>query len=320
MSIHSFWITLQVLLRKTVETSFALFRITVPISIITKCLTLLGVTAWLGVGLAPLMSVVGLPGEMGLVWATAMLTNLYGGLVVFASLSSVPLNVAQVTVLATMMLIAHGLPVELRIAQKAGPRFRVMIWLRVAGAFLLGWCLHHGYRFSDTLQQPNKALWQPPVIDPSWQAWVSSELSNMLSIFAIIFVLFVVMHVLEKLGITAVLIRCFEPLLSLVGMSRLAAPVTIIGMTLGLSYGGSLIIQESRSGRLPEKEVFYSLALMGLCHSVIEDTLLLLVIGGHLSGILWSRIVFSFVVVLLLVRLVRWMPDWAFQRYCYRRQ
>ncbi|MCD6526821.1 MAG: hypothetical protein J7K75_07530 [Desulfuromonas sp.] len=311
---------LLTLLRQSVTTSVALFRITVPISIVTKCLTLLGVTAWLGHGLAPLMEIVGLPGEMGLVWATAMLTNLYGGLVVFASLSSIPLSVAQVTVLATMMLVAHGLPVELRIAQKAGPRFRVMFWLRIGGAFLLGWCLCQGYRLSDSLQHTNQALWNPPPLDSSWQAWLYSELSNMLSIFAIIFVLFVIMYVLEKLGITAVLTRCFEPLLALVGMSRLAAPVTIIGMTLGLSYGGSLIIQESRSGRLPEKEVFYSLALMGLCHSVIEDTLLLMVIGGHLSGILWARVIFSFFVVFLLVCGVRWMPDWVFQRYCYRRR
>ncbi len=77
---------------------------------------------------------------MGLVWATAMVTNLYGGIVVFASLApEAHLTVAQITVLTTMMLVAHALPVELRIAQKAGSRLHAMAFLRIAGALTLGW-------------------------------------------------------------------------------------------------------------------------------------------------------------------------------------
>lgn len=282
---------------QAVTTSCTLFKITIPISLLTKVLTLWGVTAWVGELLAPVMGVVGLPGEMGLVWASAMMTNLYGGLVVFASLGAVPLTVAQVTVLASMMLIAHGLPVELRIAQKAGPRLRAMLFLRVGCALLFGYLINHAYRAGQLLQQPNRALWDPPAIDPSWQGWLSGELNNMASIFTIIFVLLLVMRLLEFIGLMALLTRLLEPGLALVGMSRLAAPVTLIGMTLGLSYGGSLIIQEARSGQLPENEVFYSLALMGLCHSLIEDTLLMMVIGAHLSGILWGRIVFALLMV-----------------------
>lgn len=304
---------------QAVTTSGTLFKITIPISLLTKVLTLWGVTAWLGELLAPVMGIVGLPGEMGLVWASAMITNLYGGLVVFSSLGAVPLSVAQVTVLASMMLIAHGLPVELRIAQKAGPRLRVMLLLRVGCALSFGYLLNQGYRAGQLFQQSNRALWVPPPIDPSWQGWLLAELNNMVSIFAIIFVLLLVMRLLEHMGLMALLCRLLEPGLALVGMSRLAAPVTLIGMTLGLSYGGSLIIQEARSGQLPENEVFYSLALMGVCHSLIEDTLLMMVIGAHLSGILWGRIAFALFVVAGLVYLRRFVPEAAFLRYCYRR-
>ncbi|HKL25064.1 MAG TPA: nucleoside recognition domain-containing protein, partial [Desulfuromonadales bacterium] len=102
-------------LKDAVATSLPLYKIIIPISLVTKLLTEFGLTERLGAGLAPVMEVVGLPGSMGLVWATAMVTNLYGGMVVFASLApDAALSVAQVTVLTTMMLVAHALPVELR--------------------------------------------------------------------------------------------------------------------------------------------------------------------------------------------------------------
>ncbi len=66
------------------------------------------------------------------------------------------------TNMTTMMLVAHALPVELRIAQKTGTRFRAMAILRVGGALALGWLLNFSYQLSGTLQQPNRALWSPP--------------------------------------------------------------------------------------------------------------------------------------------------------------
>lgn len=299
---------------EAMHTSYVLFKIIVPIVFVTKLLTDYGVTAWLGTLLSPLMSVVGLPGEMGLVWATAMVTNLYGGLAVFASMTTAAtLSVAQVSVLTTMMLIAHALPVELRIAQKAGSRFAAMAFLRIAGALLLGTLLYHGYGVSDLLQQPNQALWQPPAIVPGWEPWVYHQAKNLLFIFCIIFALLAVMRLLEHLGLMAWLTQRLKPFLSLLGMHQDAAPVTLIGMLLGLSYGGSLIIKEARSGHLAAQDVFLSLVLMGLCHSLIEDTLLMAVVGGHWSAILWARLIFSVLVVVVVGALLRVMPT-ALQR------
>ena len=132
-------VVLAELFRDALRTSVELFRIIIPISIVTRFLQQWGVVDQLGVLLGPVMELVGLPGQIGLVWATAMITNLYGGMVVFASLApDLGLTVAQVTVLTTMMLVAHGLPVELRIAQKAGTRLRAMALLRIAGALQRG--------------------------------------------------------------------------------------------------------------------------------------------------------------------------------------
>ena len=74
--------------RKAISTTWILFRIMIPISIIVKILQILGCIEIVGMVLSPVMNLVGLPGETGLVWATAMITNIYGGILVFITLAS----------------------------------------------------------------------------------------------------------------------------------------------------------------------------------------------------------------------------------------
>jgi hypothetical protein len=319
----SFFTRLQAALREvffdTLRTCGVLFKIIVPISIVTRLLQQWGVVEQLGVLLGPVMKLVGLPGEIGLVWATAMITNLYAGMVVFASIApGLSLSVAQVTVLTTMMLVAHALPVELRIAQKAGTRFRTQALIRVGGALLLGALLNLVYQWSGHLQQKNNALWNPPPVDPSWLGWMANEVRNLLSIALIIFTLMTFLRFLKWIGLIDLLTRLLEPVLTLLGIGRQAAPLTIVGMTLGLSYGGGLIIQEAQSDRLSKQDVFCSIALMGLCHSLIEDSLLMMVLGGHASGVLWGRLIFALIVVFLFSRLLRVLPQRIFERYIVR--
>ena len=315
-----FGATLFELLRDALQTSGMLFKIIIPISIVTRLLQQWGVIDQIAPLLGPVMELVGLPGQIGLVWATAMLTNLYGGMVVFASLApGLDLTIAQVTVLTTMMLVAHALPVELRIAQKAGTRLRAMLILRVGGALLLGALLNQVYRLSGTLQQPNQAIWNPPPVDPSWSGWLSAEVRNMVSIFLIILALMALLRLLKVVGVTDLLTRLLEPPLKLLGMGREAAPLTIIGMTMGIGYGGALLIREAQSGNLSKRDVFAAFAMLGLCHSLIEDTLVMALLGGHVSGILWGRLLFALLATYLFGLLIPRLPQQLFERYLVRK-
>jgi hypothetical protein len=308
-------------LRQAVRTSLTLFRIIVPIAIGVRLLELLGAIDQLGHLLTPVMALVGLPGSMGLVWAATLVTNLYAGMVVFAGVApAAGLTVAQVTVLATMMLIAHAIPIEASIARRAGTRMRTMVALRMGAALAAGMLLHLGYTLSDTLQQPNQALWNPPPRDPSWLGWAAGEMRNLIYIFLIILTLLIVMRLLERLGILAGLTRLLRPLLTLLGISDRAAPLAIIGMPLGLTYGGGLIIQEARAGHLSRHDVFCALALLGICHSFIEDTLLMVVIGGHLSGTLLFRTLFAVLLTWLIARLLQRLPERVLERWFFSRR
>lgn len=307
--------------RQSVGTSQTLFKIIIPIIILTRLLDQSGLITYIGAWLGPLMEIVGLPGSMGLVWATAMLTNLYAGAIVFASLvPTLQLTVAQVTVLTTMMLVAHSLPVELRIAQKSGVRFRFMLPLRVCGSFLLGWLLSRFYQAGDFLQTANATLWDQTARKLGWGEWALEQVRNLFFIFLIITILVLIMRLMDLLRVTRFLTRILEPGLRVLGMSREAAPSTIIGMVMGIGYGGGLLIQEAKSGRLTPRDIFFSFTVLGLFHSIVEDTLLMTLLGGHVSGIIWGRLLFTLVVVFVLVRLFRRMPASLFNRYFFRPQ
>jgi hypothetical protein len=309
----------KLLLVEAWKTTLILIKIVIPISIATKLMNDWGIIKYIGLALGPVMECVGLPGSMGLVWATAMITNLYAAIIVFSSLASVEhLTVAQVTIIATMMLLAHALPIELRVAQKAGPRIRFIFLLRVFGALLVGLLLNQIYLRSGFLQTEYVALWNPGINDPSWKTWAIDQIKTILSVYGIILSLLFIVRLLTWLRITDLLTRILEPVLRMMGMSKDAAPITIIGMTMGIGYGGGLIIREAQSGTLSKKDIFFSLSFMGLMHSMIEDTLLMLLLGGHISGVLIFRFLFAMLVIFVTVRLMRRVSDRTFSRYFFR--
>ncbi len=124
----------------------SLFKVMIPAVIIVKILEELGAVKYLSLFLAPLMQLVGLPEEAAIVWAGTILTTTYTGMVLFFNaFQDNPLTVAQTTVLATMILMAHSLPIELAITRKAGLKLFYGLMLRVGTGLLAGFCLHHFY-------------------------------------------------------------------------------------------------------------------------------------------------------------------------------
>ena len=298
------------------KTSFTLFKIIIPVSIIVKILSELGLIKVIGHNFSPIMELTGLPGDFGIVWATTIITNIYGGMVAFFHLSLTNnYTVAQVTVLATMMLIAHTLPVEVRIAQKAGVRAWFTILLRLGCAFIIGIILSFIFTNFNIFQYDNNLLWQPGITNPTIIQWIIDQLRNYTMIFIIILALMSLMNILKKTGILQKLNDFMEPGLQILGISKNAAPITIVGMTLGLSYGGGLIIKETKEKLLSKKDRFLSICLMGLSHSLIEDTLLMIAIGANLIIILGARILFTIIVMLILIKLIKYISKISFERF-----
>ncbi|MDR3043167.1 MAG: hypothetical protein LBU75_02760 [Desulfovibrio sp.] len=291
--------------RDAFQVWLTLVKVMVPIIIVVKVLTELDLVRYLALPLSPIMGLVGLPADLGLSWATSMLVNIYSGLFVYAGLlpGMEQLSVAQVTTFATMTLIAHNVLVEGRIAQQCGLNMTTQIVLRFGGALLCGMLMRAFFDATGYLSEPAAMLWAPREAPATLAAWAWNEARNLVSVFGIVLVLMGLMRVLDAVGITKLLNACLRPVLRLMGIGDNAATITIVGLGLGIAYGGGLIVHEVQGGKVPPRDVFSSLSLMGLSHALIEDTLLMTLIGAHLGGTLWGRLIFSMVVVMLLIRL-----------------
>ena len=287
----------------------SLMKIMIPALIIVRCIEMLGWIHALGEMIQPVMILVGLPGETGLVWMAAMMGNIYTGMAVFYQLGMAEqLTIAQVSVISSMMLIAHSLPIEVAIARAIGISLWFTLLLRIGGAFVFGFICYQTYSNLELLQVPAPQLWQPETADTSWVHWFLTQGQTIVMAFAIIAALTLFLRILRVLGVERLIHFLLAPVLRLLGIARVASNIIIVGLTLGLSFGGGLLISEARRGHIAGKDIFLSMAFLGLCHSLIEDTLLMLLLGADLGTIVFARLAFSLLAILALSRLLDWLP------------
>lgn len=299
-----------------------LLKAMVPVMILVRIGIEFGLIDFVALGFAPLMELVGLPAATGLVWAATILINTYAGAAVLIGIfPGLDLSVAQLTVLLSMLLVAHALPVEQAISRRAGISFLFSSGLRLGGALLYGVILSHVYAWGNWLQHPAEIGWLPASsdVDAPWGDWAVSSLESLFWLFWLILALVATLKLLDVLKVTAFLQRTLTPILRVMGISKQAASLTMVGALLGLSFGGGLIIKEARAGHLSPRDIVLSLSFMALCHSLIEDTLFMIALGGDVSGLLVGRILFAVAIMIVLGRLVHAMGDVPFNRYLFRK-
>lgn len=304
------------IINETAKTAWILFKIMIPISIAVKIIQELNLLPYLGKALAPLMNLVGLPGETGLIWASALIVNIYGGILTYLTLApTLSLTTAQLTILLTMILVAHTFPIELQIARKAGIKTVVMFIIRFGFALVLGFIMYKSYQLLDVFQSSAPLPQILPQKNSTLIAWAINELQNYATILVFIFSLLVILELLKITHIIDLINKALYPMLKVLGIGKEVLPITMIGLTLGISYGGAFIIKEANEGKASRRDVFYAMTLMGLCHSMIEDTLLMVAMGGNISGILFARIIFALLVSFLLVKATKKMSDHKFNKW-----
>ncbi|MBV1789184.1 hypothetical protein KQ940_14090 [Marinobacterium sp. D7] len=303
------------IIKETARVYWTLVKVMVPTLIAVKLLDMIGGTEALAYLLSPVMQLLGLPDAIALVWAATLLTNIYTGMMVFFNLAlEQPLSVAQVSVLGILMLLAHSLPIEGAVARSAGVGWRATLSIRIGGALVLGALTNLIYSHFELLQTPSTLLWRPEgSLDTSLAEWALNQAETLLLIFPIILTLLALLRLLQLLGIERLIHYLLFPVLRLLGIGKAAANVTVIGTVLGLTFGAGLLIREARSGRISQRDIFLTLSFLGLCHSLIEDTLLIMLLGADLSAILWARLAFAILAIAILARLafVQRKPDTA---------
>lgn len=303
----------------TLRIYWVLIRITVPIAIVTEVLSRLGIIKAVAPAFAPVMNVFGLPPELGLAWLTGMLVGIWGAVpLIFTLAPASTLSIADVTVFSALILFAHGLPLEQKIIQKAGPGMTVTTLLRIIGALVYAFILHQVLSATGWLSAPVHPAWLPASNSASWPDYFWDLGQTMVSMLVILFLLSWGLELLKLVGVLKLLMAALSPLLRLAGIRGEAEHLTAVGLFLGISYGAGLLIREAQSNRIEPRQIFLSCAFMGFAHSIIEDTLLMISIGADVHGVVTGRLVFAVAATAVIGMVLRSLSDKAFFQRLFR--
>ena len=302
--------------RDIVYVSVELFKIMIPTLIVVKILQELGIVDLLTALMSPLMSVIGLPADMAIVLTTSMLTNPYAGLIVLAGLPSLEtMTVAQASIAASFILFAHSLPIEVLICRKAGVRMRMSLFVRVGGGFLFCFLLHHllqatGWLAAEAFVSLPQFTQSTNLID-----WGIDQVKGLIFVQLVIIVLLFFLEFLRVIGVERLIRLALNPFLKFMGVGDKAATIAVVGVTLGLGFGGGLLIKEVATGQIPRKDVFGVLSFLNLLHSVFEDTSVVMLMGPNLFIVLVGRTLYAMLFVYVLMRVAKALPEAAWHRF-----
>jgi spore maturation protein SpmB len=297
-----------------------LYKILIPFVFIIKLLEVTGVVDVIAKAFAPLMGLIGLPTELGIIWVTALVVNIYAALILFVNiLPYLDVSVAQITILTVAMLLCHNLLVESAISRSAGVSFLFTSFYRFVSALFVCFILNliyskfnylnEPFSTSFTLEAPQSGLW----------FWLKDQMLYLIYIFVIVVALVAILEILKVIGIENFLKRILVPPLRFFGISESAMNIIIVGMTIGLQFGGGILIKEVNTAKIDKQSVFLSILMINLVHAIIEDTLLMLAVGGHFSGVIFARIIFGLLISLLMLKIYQSF-NLFFERYIFNKK
>ncbi|MDP2815506.1 MAG: nucleoside recognition domain-containing protein [Rectinemataceae bacterium] len=281
--------------RKSIGTTWFLLRIMVPVSLAVAILGWSGVLGWIAAIIAPLMKPIGLPGEAALACLSGALLNNYSAIAVMSSLS---LDMRQVTIIAVMCLVCHNLLVETAVMKKTGSSAVRMATLRLGSAYVLAWILNRILPASLSARQFSSAVTgnKPPFM-VMLAGWTGSTASLAVKIIIIVAVIMIAQKLLEEFSVMNYLSRLFAPLMIVLGLPRSASFLWLVINGVGYAYGAGIIVAEIEAGKMKPQESDLFNHHAAITHSLLEDTILYAAISVPVFWLLVPRILMSMAVV-----------------------
>ena len=275
---------------------------------------------WLSATLGPLFNHFGLPGEAALAYVSGYFVNMYAMLAIAGSMD---LTARAITILGVMSLCSHNMITETAVQGKTGANpVRVVITRTLAG-FVLAFVLNLILPLSQSdiamlggaFEKSEAAVASvaeapatvaslteaPAAVQPLFKElaveWCYSTLSILVKMTLLIYSLAILQRILSEFGVIRWVSKFLKPLLLLFGLPARCSFLWIIANILGIAYGGAVMMEEVRAGKLSLRDIKLVNQHIGISHSNLEDLTLVASIGGIWWVMLLSRWAGSFILV-----------------------
>ncbi len=275
---------------KSIKTALWILKITLPISLVVSLLSYIGFMALLSDLLTPIFSLVGLSGSAVLAFITGVFLNIYS---VIAVISQLSLSLREITIIAVMSLIAHNLFVETAVQSRTGSRAWHMVALRLGMALLSAFMLNALLPDLPTIMGHSIQHVEDNTLSAHLLGWVASALRMVVKIIVLVFLLMVLQEVLREFNLITVLTIPLSPFIKILGLPESTTFLWIVANTLGLAYGGAVMLEEVNRGRISKPEADLLNYHVAISHSNLEDLLLFAAIGASIPWMLGVRLVIA---------------------------
>jgi hypothetical protein len=282
-------------LRQGTKTAFWLLKLTIPVSFGVFLLDFFGILNVIASLTAPLFKLIGLSGQASIVLITSFFTNIYSTIAVMTTLG---IGYREGTILAVMCLISHALIVETAIQKRTGSAPWRMITTRISASFIAAWILNLVLPAETTTITTN-LISEIKSFSPAFMKWITNMTGTTIKIIILVNLLLILQKILNEFDLIKWILKPFTPLLRVMGLPANTGFLWMIAYTLGLSYGGAIMINESEEGKLSSEDADLLNHHIAISHSQLEDPLLFVAIGYNMGILVLPRILLSIVYVWL---------------------
>lgn len=276
-------------LKQGMKTTIWLLKLTIPVSFTVLLLKYFGVLDLIAGVTEPVFKQIGLPGVAAVVLITSIFTNIYS---VVAVLTTLSIGEREGTILAVMCLVAHNLIIETAIQKKTGSSATRIIIVRLLGAFLMAWFLNLVLpgNFQD-ISITGAAIGESFLT--VFSNWSTDIFFTILKIIILVNLLMILQKILDEFKLIDYLVKPFTPLMKLFGLPEKTTFLWIVANTLGLAYGGAIMISQTEEGKLDKKESDLLNHHIAVSHSQLEDPLLFVALGYSYFILFFPRILLA---------------------------
>jgi len=100
-----------------------------------------------------------------------------------------------------------------------------------------------------------------------------------------------------------------QPVMQRLNLSSRAAFPLLAGFFLGIVFGSGVIISFANDGTLTKRDLILVLVFLGICHSIVEDTLIFAALGANWWVLISCRFVLATLATFAVSFVLPFRPD-----------